>query len=406
MKLREYQANIANQAANHLRVHHLAYLAMEVRTGKTFTALEAADLYLAKNVLFITKKKAIASIEEDYKALGPAYKLTVTNYESVHKITGKFDLVIIDEAHCLGSYPKPSIRAKAIKVLCDGLPIIYLSGTPSPESYSQLYHQLWVSSYSPWKKYANFYKWANVFVDKTTKRINGFTINDFSNAKIGRIKPVIELFMSSYTQLQAGFKQELREEILSVSMNPIIAQTINSLNKDKIALINGVEVLGDTPAKLLSKLHQLSSGTVIDEAGGYHILDDSKAIAIRDKFKDQKFAIFYVFKTELEMLKQTFPNWTDNPETFQSSTDKVFLGQFRSAREGVRLDTADMLIFFNMEFSYLSWEQARNRLQSKDRVKEAVLYVVQSDCGVERYVYDAVMGKTDFTLSYYGRARK
>jgi len=160
-----------------------------------------------------------------------------------------------------------------------------------------------------------------------------------------------------------------------------------------------------SPAKLLTKMHQLSSGTVIDEDGGYHIIDRSKADFIRERFEGKKIAIFYVFKSEFEMLKEAFPNWTASPEEFQQS-EKVFLGQFRSAREGVRLDTADALIFFNLEFSYLSYEQAKNRLQSKDRVKEAKLYFIVSDCGVESYVLKAVRNKQDFTLSYYGKAIK
>ncbi|OAV64205.1 hypothetical protein Barb6XT_02896 [Bacteroidales bacterium Barb6XT] len=176
---------------------------------------------------------------------------------------------------------------------------------------------------------------------------------------------------------------------------------IKSLKRQRIAHFEGVEVLGDTPAKLLTKLHQLSSGTVIDEKGEYRIIDRSKAEYVRDYFKGRKIAVFYVFRSELEMLKEVFPNWTVSAEDFQASPDKVFLGQFRSAREGVRLDTADALVFFNLEFSYLSWEQARNCIQSKERTREAAVYLVQSDCGIERHVYEAVCRKKDFTLRYY-----
>lgn len=407
IQFRDYQEAIAKQAAYSLMVHNIAYLAMEVRTGKTITALYAADLFDAQKVLFVTKKKAIPGIEADYECLRPlSYTLTVTNFESAHKVTGEFDLVIIDEAHSIGSFPKPSERAKVLKQLCDGLPIIYLSGTPSPESFSQLYHQMWVSSFSPWKEYKTFYKWAKEFVHVVPKKINGFTINDYNNANQGKIKPYIESFMFTYTQSQAGFNQTIREKIIKVSMKHETANLLASLKKNKVAHWGDAAILADTPATMLMKLHQISSGTVIDAEGNYHIIDRSKAISVRDKFSGHKIAIFYVFKSELEMLKDIFPEWTDSPEEFQASSNKVFLGQFRSAREGIRLDTADALIFFNMEFSYLSWEQTKNRLQSKERTKEAVIYLIQSDCGIEQHIYDAVMNKTDFTLSYYGKAAK
>ena len=56
-----------------------------------------------KNLLFVTKKKAISSISADYKKLNPNYTLTVINYESLHKVEGVFDLMVLDEAHTLGS---------------------------------------------------------------------------------------------------------------------------------------------------------------------------------------------------------------------------------------------------------------------------------------------------------------
>ena len=99
MKLREYQNNIAIQAADKLTAFGCCYLSMECRTGKTLTALFAADKFNAKSVLFITKLKAIPSVKSDYIALQPSFKLEVVNFESSHKVTGIFDLVIIDEAH-------------------------------------------------------------------------------------------------------------------------------------------------------------------------------------------------------------------------------------------------------------------------------------------------------------------
>ena len=84
MKLREYQTRIAQQASAKLRAYGLVYLSMEVRTGKTLTALETANLSGSSNVLFITKKKAITSIEHDYKLFDFKFNLTVINNESLH----------------------------------------------------------------------------------------------------------------------------------------------------------------------------------------------------------------------------------------------------------------------------------------------------------------------------------
>lgn len=188
MKLREYQNTISNQAVEKLHNLGCCYLSMECRTGKTITALVTAARFGAKSVLFVTKLKAIGSIESDYKLLHPCYSIQVVNYESAHKAEGDFDLIILDEAHSLGAYPKPSKRAETLKALCKGKTILYLSGTPSPESYSQLYHQFYVCEHSPFKDFKTFYKWAKAgFVHIKQKKLNGYLINDYSDANKQKI---------------------------------------------------------------------------------------------------------------------------------------------------------------------------------------------------------------------------
>lgn len=406
MELREYQNNIAMQAAYKLVAFDMCYLSMEYRTGKTITALTAAENFEAENVLFITKLKAMPSVKADYKALKPYFKLEVINYESCHKAKGKYDLVIIDEAHSLGAFPKPSKRTQEIKTICEGLPVLYLSGTPSPESYSQLYHQFWVCSSSPWKEYKTFYKWAKVYVSVKQKKVNGYFINDYSHADKAKIDRDTKDLFISYSQKQAGFEINVNETILQVPMKEQTGRIIEAMRSDLMIEINGNAILGDSPAKLLTKLHQLSSGTVIAENGVHLTFDKSKAEFVRKQFAGKKVALFYVYQSEAELLQSVFPNWTDSPEEFQASTDKVFISQVRRAREGVRLDTADALIFFNLEFSFLSYEQGRNRLVSKERTTPAEVYFLCSDCGIESKILEAVHGKQDFTLSYYGRTGK
>ena len=145
IKFIEYQRKIIVKGSEILILKGFLYLTMEVRTGKTLTSLGIAKLQNKKNVLFVTKKKAISSIENDYDLLNPDFSITIINYESLHKVEGVFDLVILDEAHSMGAFPKPSKRAKQVKELLqksDNPNVILLSGTPTPESYSQMYHQV------------------------------------------------------------------------------------------------------------------------------------------------------------------------------------------------------------------------------------------------------------------------
>jgi hypothetical protein len=404
MQLRDYQTDIANKALALLQTYKIAYLSMQVRTGKTITALFTAELYGAKHVLFITKKKAIRSIEDDSEKLAVTYLLAVINYEQLHKFDNEgFDLIIVDEAHSLGQFPIPSERTKLLKNIAAGLPIIYLSGTPSPESFSQLFHQFFVSSFSPFAAYVSFYKWAKDYVQLKKKYLYNREINDYSNADKQKIDEATNHLFISYTQAEAGFEQVIEEEVLTVKMKPGTYWLADRLRKDKVYIgRDGQELLGDTAVKLMNKLHQIYSGTCLFEDGSSNCFDHSKAEFIRDRFAGKKIAVFYKFKAEKEMLNWVFRcKVTEVPEEFATSDSLVFISQIQSGREGINLSTAEALIFLNIDFSYLSYEQGKNRLQSKDRVMAAKVYWIFSDGGIEQKIYERVQNKSDYTTAHY-----
>jgi superfamily II DNA or RNA helicase len=412
MKLRQYQTDIAIEAAAKLHKYGIAYLSMQVRTGKTITAMEAAKQYGAKCVLFATKKKAIGSIESDYMAnYQDTFTMYCVNYESIHKLPNNviFDLVILDEAHCLGQYPIPANRTEAIRDICVNLPIIYLSGTPTPESYSQLFHQLWVSSFTPFT-HKTFYKWANDYVQVQKKYLYNREINDYSTADKPKIDNETAHLFISYTQEQAGFEQYVQEKIHIIQMDPMTHEMAKRLRRDRvIAFRTGGYVEADTEVKLMNKLHQIYSGTVIREQGEPLIFDRSKIKYIIQHFTG-KTAIFYKFKAERDMiadeLKAAGIQVTDSPEIFAANPNMWFYSQIQSGREGINLSAADDLVMYNIDFSAVSYWQARARMQSKDRTKEIIVHWLFADKGIEPRIYKAVSDKKDYTLSYFRKDEK
>jgi len=205
-----------------------------------------------------------------------------------------------------------------------------------------------------------------------------------------------------YTQKESGFDVSIKEEIITVPMTEIQRSLIEKLRMDRVAKNpSGDVILADTNVKLQSKVHQICSGSVKNEAGAVHLLSCMKAGAIKTRFEGKKIAIYYKFKGELTQLTNTFPNWTADPEIFQQNSDVVFLGQFISSREGIRLDAADAIIFFNIDFSFLSYEQAKNRIISKERTKEAILYWVFTSGGIEEKIYKVVKNKQDYTNYFF-----
>jgi hypothetical protein len=398
-KLRDYQIDISNKANTILKKNKIVYLSMEVRCGKTLTALETAKLYGAENVLFLTKKKAITSIEDDYTNFGYTFNLTVINDESMHKLNDNYDLVIHDEHHRFGSFPKPSKGAKEFKNRYSNLPMIFLSGTPHPESYSQIYHQFWISDFTPFEE-TNFYKWAKTYVNIKERNFGYGNIKDYSNANYNLIKPIIEPYLITFTQKDAGFSTNVKEHVLTVTMRDLTYNLCNTLQKDLVIRGKHQNIVADTAVKLMQKLHQLYSGTIKFEDGSTQIIDTTKANFIKDYFKGKKIAIYYKFIAELELLKQVFgEDLTTDLDEFNTTNKNIAL-QFVSGREGITLKNADVLVAYNIDFSATTYFQFKDRLTTKERT-ENNLYWIFANNGIEHKIYKAVTKKKNFTSSIF-----
>lgn len=403
MKFRNYQQKIIEKSREVIQKYGFIYLAMEVRTGKTLTALGIARACGFRNVVFLTKKKAISSIQADYEMLNPNYKFNVVNYESMHKLEiGRCDFLILDEAHGMGAFPKPSKRAKDVRnfIRKYNSCVCLMSGTPTPESYSQMYHQVYGIPSNPFNQFKNFYDFASQFVKVSRKKINSMYINDYSNGLMSIVR-AMQPYTITYTQREAGFKNKIDEEVLEVKLKPETYKLAKTLQRD--AVVEGKEelILADTAVKMMQKLHQIYSGTIIFESGESMVLDTSKAEYIKEKFKGKKIGIFYKFRAELKALKEVFgkENLTTELSEFNTTNKSIAL-QIVSGREGISLRKADALVYYNIDFSATSYWQSRDRMTTKNRT-ESKVYWLFSEGGIEKKIYKAVTKKKDYTVNHF-----
>lgn len=402
--LRDYQIQNALECAEILKEKNIVYLQHSVRTGKTPTALQIVKNCGYECVLFLTKKKAIGSIIGDFNEFEffEHFLLNVTNYESLHNVdlSRNYDLIILDENHVNSAYPKPSIRTKSIKQKFSNLPMIMLSGTPATESSSQWYHQFWLSDYSPFKNYTNFYKWAKDYVNVKQKHLGYGLINDYSDGIDEKINLVLNDYIHKFTQENAGFTTKVKENILYCEIKQSNKNVIDKLKKDLI--VKGFEftITADSALKLQSKIHQLYSGTCKFDCGNSKVIDNSKALFILQEFKDKKIAIFYYFKEELEMIKDIFKdNLTTDLNEFNTTNKNIALQQYAGA-EGISLAKAEYLIYLNFGFSGSKFIQSLDRLTTLSR-KENNVYFIFSKDGIESKIYDSVSKKKTYTVNQF-----
>jgi hypothetical protein len=225
-------------------------------------------------------------------------------------------------------------------------------------------------------------------------------VNDYSEALKDKIAEKVNPLMITYTQEAAGFESKINEIVYKVPMSDSTYVMCGRLKKDLV--INGKDdvILADTGAKLMNKLHQMYSGTIILESGKRQILDDSKAQFILRAFHSKKIGIFYKFKAEWDLLKEVYGDaLTDDLDEF-NSTDKNIALQIQSGREGISLRNADALVYFNIDFSAVSYWQSRDRMTTIDR-KFNDVYWIFAKGGIEEKIYETVLEKKDYTLSYF-----
>jgi len=398
-KLKKHQIEKSKELNEILSDYNMAYLAGEVRSGKTLTALEAARLYGASKVIVITKKKAIPSILSDYENFAFSFDIIVVNYESLHKLDNyDCDLVIYDESHSLSGFPKPSVRTKLCKKLFFNKPCILMTGTSAVESYSQYYHQFFVSAYSPFSRYTNFYKWAKDFVEVWERKLPTHSIRVYDRANVEKIDETLKPYMVVMTQEDAGFDIKINEHYLTVKTPVKIKGLVNILLKDQVIKGKAGYIFGDTPAKLQSKVHQVYNGhCIVEDANGQTsnvILDTYKVDFIKERFKHDKIVIMYYYQNELKMIQSVFFEAVTTDIDEFNSTDKSFALQ-QSSSEGMNLSKAKYLVYLNLGFSGKNYIQSRDRMTVQSRKENNIYFICESD-GITEKILKAVTKKKNF----------
>ena len=188
---------------------------------------------------------------------------------------------------------------------------------------------------------------------------------------------IVEPYLIKYTQEQAGFVSKIEENVIYSPMSEKTNYMIKMILKDKILTGSTDTIIGDTAAKLLSKVHQLSNGTVILESGKAIITDTSKAEFIKRYFAGKKMGIFYFFIKEYELLKQVFGDHLTNDLNEFNTTDKHIALQQVSGSEAISLKNADVLVYYSFGYSGKNYVQGRDRMTTKERERNNVYFVFE-----------------------------
>lgn len=429
-----HQLKLANEGYAILKENAIVYLASEERTGKTLASILIAEMCDGvRSVLVITKKKALTGWNETLLAYKHEVAFRVTNYHKAKNITNpeNYDLIILDEAHnYISSVPKPSAIWGAVKNLTSGKPIIYMSATPHAQGYQMLYHQLALSSWSPWRNYQNFYRWHRVYGKEHKILVHGRYVEQYDKTNEELIKADVDKLFITYTRKELGFKHEPKDVLHYIKLDKTTKEQYNYMLKEQCIQLNDDNLLLDTPMKLRTSLHMLEGGvaknTLIEKPSNLHRvvhiakekIDVSDSSSNSNPFGIQGSYYYHVYYCldNLEKIQYILDTWGDKDnvaimynyiaERFKLlkyfSNAQIF--QATSDAEGVDLSHIEHLVIYSQNFSTAQHTQRRARQANMNRELPIDVHFLLVKGAASEQVYKTVsINKVNFVDSVFAR---
>ena len=386
-----YQEELAKQGLALLLAHNIVYFAMEERTGKTLTAIRVAEQHPATTVLVITKKKALKGWEDTLAAYKTNKPFEVTTYSQLHKIDPKQrQLVILDEPHAyVSGYPKPGVTWKLTRALTVQADIIYLSATPYAQGPQLLYHQLALSSFSPWAKFSSFYAWFKMYGKPHSIYVKGIEVPQYTKCDTELALSGVEHLFITKTRKELGFEHEPEDVVHWLELDEVTKHVYNTLVKKRLVQLKAGTLACESVAKLRASLHMLEGGCA--KIGDSYIIlaNDEKIRFILNKWGDtDDMVIMYYYIAEGVKLRQVFKN----AEVLQAD----------SFAEGVDLSGYKHLIIYSQAFSTAKHSQRRARQANINRTEEIHVHFLLVKKAISHQVYKAVsVNKVNYIDALY-----
>jgi len=402
-----HQVDIAEEATDILRRDYWVYLAMEERTRKTGIAIKICDdLPKVKRVLVITPKKAIPGWKEHLANLPLNTEFIVYSMDSLDNVPDtNYECVIIDEAHNFGSTTMTkkkgkrkktgSSRTAMAKYLSKNKLVIFMSATPSAQGYYMLYNQLALSSYSPWRRYKDFFSWYNTYGIPETVYFGGRQAIKRVEVYEDRVWEDVSNNFISYTRKDLGFEQDPDDRIHFIDPPKIFTDMYNSLQRNKVLKFGDELVVADTATSVRTKLHQMETGTI-----KYVDKDDNPSIIYLRKML---FKIDYIKETWGDTSDMVIMyNFTGDREILEENFSNAVLLQGTSNAEGVNLSMYKHHIIYSMDYRTAKYIQRRARMCDLHREEEILVHYLLVRKAISHQVYDTVaVNKANYTDKYY-----
>ncbi len=421
------------EGAKWLSTRKVGLLADEMGIGKSAQAISACEQVGAKSILVICRAVATQQWRIEFSKFSKTkFELTITSYESLHKIDSKkfFDVVIVDESHYVkepGAARTKAVLGKTGAVHRAGRSFL-LTGTPTPNHAGELWTTLYTFGRTKLSYDGFVEKYCRTRVTSYGRQILGSTVEPDKIAELRdmlgpiclrRTKEEVNLNLPPITYGEVVVKpgkvdllmsQSFRRWVIPVDHTPDLEKILET----ELGVMHGIVKNGFTrqamsalegAAKSIMTLRRYTSlqkiEPVIDllseelDSGAYRkivifAIHRDTIISLQERLS-KKYGAVLVFGGS----KPT--RVTDRIAAFQNPNSKcrVFIAQIHAAGTSLTLTAADQVLFIDQDFVPGNNAQAAARCHRIGQTRPVTVRFVSLANSIDQHISAMLKRKTE-----------
>jgi len=426
------------ETAAFLTLHRRAFCFNDPGTGKTLSALWAADYLIERSevrrVLVLCPlsimhsawmgdimnstmhRSAIVAHHQQasrrIEMIQRDYEIVIANYDGLNLIAdeirndGRFDLIIVDEAN---AYKNPSTRRwKALASIIKPETYLWMmTGTPASQSPVDAYGLARLVNPSGVPKFQTAWR------DKVMNKITMFKWTPKDNARslvYEALQPAIR-----FTKGQCLDLPPVITVTREVPMTPQQNKYYRMLKEQMMVRAAGEVISAVNAGVAVNKLLQISCGAAYTDDREVVVFDASPRLHVLEEVLEEterKVIIFALFRSSIDtivthLIKQGYAVGQIHGDVSASkrgqiigdfqTTDRirVLVLQPQATAHGITLTAADTVVFFGPLMSVEMYTQCIARADRKGQDSDKVTVVHIESSPIEKKLFKAMEGKVD-----------
>jgi len=429
------------ETASFLTMYRRAFVFSEPGTGKTLSALWAAD-YLMKlrkvrrvlilcplsimhsawmgdiNNSIIHRSAVIAhhpQASRRIEMIQHNYEIVITNYEGLNLIAnevrndGRFDLVIVDEAN---AYKTPTTRRwKSLNSIINPNTYLWMmTGTPASQSPVDAYGLAKLVNPDGVPKF--FTAWRDQVMNKVTT----FKWSPKADAKdkvYEALQPAIRFTKEACLDLPPVITMT-RE----VALTPQQKKYYNLLKERMLVQAAGETITAVNAAAGVSKLLQISCGAAYTDDREVVEFDSAPRLAVLEEILEEtnrKVIVFALFRSIIDTISTHLTKRGISNECIQGDVSpskrgaiinrfqtedspRILVMQPAATAHGITLTAADTVVFYGPLMSVEQYIQCCARADRKGQTSDKVTVIHIQGSAIEERMFNALAGKVSDNL--------